>query len=272
MAFGSPPGPLTTLEPVRSVREYNEMKQAMRQSEGARLYSDLLALQRSLQVFLGNCDQLLGFMSSHLDDPLAQMRLWAHENREGFNRFLDEVERLYHNVVAAAMSLREHSYRVRDNWLGQAQSDTLREKYDRRVRQVFAESRTAQLVEGLRIIVQHRKLPRLRGHAEWRQGEAFTSKVHLDRDDLLEWDGWSPEIRAFLEGDEEDVELDELVTEYRGAVVGFHTWFGSAVRARNAEALEDLERRRQELAEYASGMFGPAFNVPEDEEGEPPSA
>jgi hypothetical protein len=42
------------------------MKQAMLRSEGALLYSDLLALHRSLQVFLGNCDQLLGFMSSHL--------------------------------------------------------------------------------------------------------------------------------------------------------------------------------------------------------------
>jgi hypothetical protein len=52
---------------VRSLNEYNEMKQAMLRSEGALLYSDLLALHRSLQVFLGNCDQLLGFMSSHLD-------------------------------------------------------------------------------------------------------------------------------------------------------------------------------------------------------------
>jgi hypothetical protein len=120
------------------------------------------------------------------------MRLWAVQNREGFNRFLDEVERLYHNVAAAALSLRDHSYRVRNHWLQPVPSDTLREEHDERVRQVFAESRTAQLVLGLRNIVQHRKLPRLRGHAEWRQGEAFTSKVHLDRDDLLEWDGWSP--------------------------------------------------------------------------------
>jgi hypothetical protein len=240
------------------------MKQAMLRSEGARLYSDLLALHRSLQVFLGNGDRLLGFMSSHLDDPLTEMRLWAVENREGFDRFLDEVERLYHNVAAAALSLRDHSYRVRNLWLKPSPSDMLREEHDERVRHVFEESRTAQLVLGLRNIVQHRKLPRLRGHAE---GEAFTSKVHLDRDDLLEWSGWSPEVRAFLEEGEEDVVLDELVTEYRAAVVGFHTWFGAAVRGRNAEALEDLERRRRELADYAAGMFGRRITEPHSEEG-----
>jgi hypothetical protein len=106
----------------------------MLRSEGALLYSDLVALHRSLQVFLGNCDQLLGFMSSHLDDPLTEMRLWAVQNREGFNRFLDEVERLYHNVAAAALSLRDHSYRVRNHWLQPVPSDTLREEHDERVR------------------------------------------------------------------------------------------------------------------------------------------
>jgi hypothetical protein len=199
------------------------------------------------------------------------MRLMDIENREGFDRFLDEVDRLLHNVVAAAMSLREHSYRVRDKWLRQAQQDT-RDEYDDRVRQVFAESRTAQLVEGLRIIVQHRKLPRLLGHTEWVRGGALTSKIHIDRNDLLEWEKWSPEIRAFLEEGEEEVVLDEIVRDYRAAVIAFHTWFGSALQERNAEALEDLERRRQELADYAAGMFGPAINVPDDEAGEAPPA
>jgi hypothetical protein len=165
------------------------------------------------------------------------------------------------------MSLREHSYRVRDKWLGPDQRDRLREKHDERVRQVFAESRAAQHVLGLRHIVQHRKLPRLLGHAEWSEAGGFASKIHLDRDDLLEWDGWSPEVRAFLEEGEEDVELDEIVTQYRAALIGFHTWFWAAVQERNAEALEDLERGRHELADYASGMFGRPINDPSSEEG-----
>jgi hypothetical protein len=254
---------------VRSLTEYDEMKQALRQSEGALLDSDLLALKRSLGVFVRNCDELLGFLST-TDDPLTAIRLWAVQNREGFDRFLDEVDRLLHNVVAAAMSLREHTYRVRAKWLKLDQRDRIREEHDERVRQVFAESRTAQLVGGLRIIVQHRKLPRLLGHASHAPGQAFESKIHLDSDDLLEWDGWSPAVRAFLQEGEEPVELDELVAEYREAVVSFHTWFGDAVRQRNAPILQDLERGRRELADYAAGMFGPPINDPMSEEGVDP--
>jgi hypothetical protein len=197
------------------------------------------------------------------DDPTTQMKLWAIENREGFDRFLDEVDRLLHNVVSAAMSLREHSYRVRDKWLPSEQGDDLREQHDGRVTQVFAESRTAQLVEGLRIIVQHRKLPRLLGSLSYDSAsEVFESSFHLDRDGLLEWDGWSADIRAYLEQGEEDLDVAEIVTEYREAVVGFHGWFESAVEQRNSAALQRLEDERRELSEYRSSLFGPAISDP----------
>lgn len=257
---------LSTLAELTSLREYDEMKQALRQSEGALLQSDLLALERSLRVFLGNCDELLGFLSA-TDDPSTAIQLWAVENREGFDRFLDEVDRFLHNVVAAAMSLREHSYRVRDKWLKQDQHDKLRDQHDDRVREVFAESRTAQLVEGLRIIVQHRKLPRLFGRAEWVRGGQFKSKIELDPDDLLEWEGWSDEMRASLAEGEGPVELGEIVADYRDSVVGFHSWFGSALRERNAETLEELKRGRRKLLEYASTMFGEPLDDPLSEEG-----
>jgi hypothetical protein len=90
---------------MKSIKEFNEMKAALKQTPGAQLESDLLALKRSLRVFEANCDELLGLLST-TDDPLEAMRLWDLENREGFNRFLDETERLFHNVLTAAMSLR----------------------------------------------------------------------------------------------------------------------------------------------------------------------
>ena len=249
---------------VKSLGRYREMQRALRETDGALLHSDLLALKRSLGVFTGKCDELLGFLrtTDDPDDQLRALQLWSLDNREGFDRFLDEVDRLLHNAVAAAMSLREHSYRVRDKWLQPGHADRLREKHDQHVRQVFTQSETAQLVHGLRNIIQHRKLPRLLGHAGWTRGGPFTSEIHVDADDLLEWDGWTPEMRDALERGEPPVELGEIITAHRYSVVGFHDWFGVALRERNAETLETLERDRMELARYASGMFGPPMSDP----------
>jgi hypothetical protein len=259
------PRPLTCLDEesqyardaVSSLREYREMRQLLRQSDGAVLQSDLQGLKRGLGVLLGNCEELLGFLSS-TDDPLTAIRLWAVQNREGFERHLDEVDRLLHNVVAAAMSLREHSYRVRDRWLQADQRDNLREEYNDRARQVFRDSWTAQFVAGLRIIVQHRKLPRLLGYAEHVPGQAFISKIVLDTADVLQVYDWNAAMRASLEARDEPIALDEIVTEYRDAVVGFHGWFVSALRERNAQALRDFELGRRELSAYASRLFGHA--------------
>ena len=246
-----------------SLAEFNEKKSALRQSEGALLRSDLGALKRSLGLFVRNCDELLDFLrATDGRDPEATIKLWALQNREGFDRFLDEADRLLHNVVAAAVSLREHSYRVRDKWLPPAAGDDLRAQHDDRVAEVFARSRTAQLIEGIRNIVQHRKLPRLRGSLSYSSAaEVFESNLHLDRDDLLEWDGWSAELRSYLQG-EEEVDLGEIVAAYRDTVVGFHEWFRIAVEQRNAPALERFEQERQEVSDYGSRLFGPPLNDP----------
>jgi hypothetical protein len=248
-----------------SLDEYLERKRALRESEEAKLQSDLLALKHSLRVFLGNCEELFRLITFG-DDPEAQlavMRLWALDNREEFNRFLDEVERLLHNVFAAAMSLREHSKRVREKWLQPDPGDTLGEHYDERVRQTFGESRSAQLVAGLRNIIQHRKLPRLLGGIAGAPGQATETSVRFDTEDLLEWDKWSAELRGFLQ--ESSVELDEIIREYRDAVVGFHEWFASAVRERNMSALQQLEKGSQELSDYGSTLFGPPLSDPQSD-------
>jgi hypothetical protein len=118
------------------------------------------------------------------------------------------------------------------------------------------------LVQGLRNIVQHEKLPRLLGHASHAPGQAFTSKVRFDPDDLLVWKGWNADMRKYLQESGDTVDLDEVVIEYRDAVVGFHEWFASAVRQRNNAALKELERGKKELADYGSTLFGPSLSDP----------
>lgn len=247
-----------------SLEELLARRKALAESPGAALASDLQALTRSRRLFGKNCDELLELLNP-LADPASALQLLSVENREGFNRFLDEVDRLLHNAVAAAHSLREHSFRVRDKWLPVDPGDELGVEYHERARVTFAESTTAQLVAGLRIIVQHRKLPRLLGHTAATMGESFTSGIVLDAEDLLRWDRWRPEIREMLEEREERIALDELVTEYRAAVEAFHTWFVAALAERNAALLDELERSRRELVEYERTLFGPPVDPPEQE-------
>jgi hypothetical protein len=175
------------------------------------------------------------------------------QNRAGFERFLDEVDRLLHNVLAAVASLREHTRRAKRKYLC---SDELGAEYDARVADVFLAPK-AQFVQRLRVMVAHRNLPRLLGYTSVILDESFTSNIVLDRDELLEWDDWGVTAQAFLEGSEEPIALDEVIVEYRSGVVGSHEWFTHALTEKNREALKEYERGSEDLLAFTKTLWGP---------------
>jgi hypothetical protein len=212
---------------------------------GWRLGRELSGLARSYKVFLGNDAELRDYLRRHSELPTV-LELWSVQNREGFERFLDEVDRLLHNYVAGAGTLRDHTRRV---WQKHAPViEATREEYERRIALTFADSSAAQLVKGLRNYTFHRRLPVARGRLSWVKDESFDSIVFLERKELLAWDGWSPPARQTLETAPEDVNLAEVVDQYSDAVVEFNTWFGEAFVGGHLEAFDELRDLKQQLA------------------------
>jgi hypothetical protein len=74
--------------------------------QGPRTRADLAGLARSYRLFLGNDRELLAFLTAH-EEPPAVLELFALRNRAAFESFLDEVDRLLHNYLASALSLRD---------------------------------------------------------------------------------------------------------------------------------------------------------------------
>jgi hypothetical protein len=68
---------------------------------GWRLGRELSGLARSYKVFLGNDAELRDYLRRHSELPTV-LELWSVQNREGFERFLDEVDRLLHTTTSLA--------------------------------------------------------------------------------------------------------------------------------------------------------------------------
>jgi hypothetical protein len=212
---------------------------------GWTLRRELAGLARSYKVFLGNDAELRDYLRRHSELPMA-LELWRVENREGFERFLDEIDRLLHNYVAAAGTLRDHTLRV---WKKHAPADeAVLAEYERRKLSTFADSGVAQFVLRLRNYTLHRRLPIARGRLSWTEDQDLNSMIFLERDELLRWDEWSPPARRYLQDASDDVNLAEVVDEYSSAVVEFNTWFGEEYVRGHLRAFDELRSLEQEFA------------------------
>src|SRR5687767_5560473 len=104
------------MDPEGEIAALFERHAARAKLPGWAIRVDIRSLDRSLRVFNGNQSEL----DRHLEtasDAGEILRLWDRNNPEVFEGFLNEVDRLLHNYLAAAMSLRDHARRIRDGRL-----------------------------------------------------------------------------------------------------------------------------------------------------------
>jgi hypothetical protein len=198
--------------------------------------------------------ELPGWRVAHSEPPRV-LELWAVDNRENFDLFLEEVIRLLHNFVAAARSLRDHSLRVKRKLLPRSNTDRLAEEYEARSVSTFDEP-LPRFVQDLRHYVLHVRLPIPSGHASGRRvGDPdrapaefeFESRIVLHPSDLLEWQEWKSASRAFIDSAGDHISIEEVVSEYAALVKVFQSWFRGALSRRHREPLAELERQDAEI-------------------------
>jgi hypothetical protein len=214
-------------------------------SDGSRLRAQLAAVARTYRVFLGNDRELQRYLAAHRELEAA-LRLWDTRNRDSFERFLDEVDRLLHNYLASVAALRDHTRRL---WQKYPPADeALRSAYTARVTTTFAASPGCAFIQDLRNFSLHRRLALARGRLSFSPQAGLDAAVILVRQDLESWDGWKAPAREYLNAAPDEIDLAEVVSSYSSAVVEFNDWFGQAFVGGHLAAFDDLAHLEGELA------------------------
>jgi hypothetical protein len=215
---------------------------------GGKVYADVTSLMRSWRVFNGNSAEFERLLTEAEAYPRA-LELWSTDNREGFEEFLDDVDRLLHNYVTAVFSLKDHSRNTARRLLAEDPNDDLAAQYQQRVTDLFAESPLARFVEGLRNMSTHHRLPVTYGWSHWSRDDGLEQRVVLNRDRLLEsYDDWTAGAKRYLSESGERISLLDVTRDYSARVDDFHAWLRAAIFERHQPALRDFETRSAELA------------------------
>lgn len=191
----------------------------------------------SLNVFLMNAVELIDAMH-RVKDPGEGMNLMMEKNRDAGRQTHRELNRHVHNFVSSALTLVEHTrVFMRTYYAGTA----LITAYENKVVQIFAQSPVAQFVQGLRNYMLHKGLPNSNMFVKFESnpdaqdgGGTIESGVIFDIRSLLEWEGWKPVARRYLENSGQHLDLLLFAQEYFALVKEFHGWLDESLAEHHA--------------------------------------
>ncbi len=212
-------------------------------SRGSLLLNRMGVLWSSFLVFDGNHKQLLSALEK-FQNPEFYLPTLDVQHPERLDEFLQEVTRLLHNYVAAAISLTDHT-RVIANEL-YARSPFLGE-FQEQVKQTFAELPLARFVHGLRSYMLHYWLPfpisHLTATRDTNSGK-WNTQTHLSItvSELKMWTRWHSRALEYLDAAGLQVDIHQLATNYSSTVGSFHNWLRTRQREIHQGDFDELSR------------------------------
>lgn len=228
-------------EDRRHQRALDEAEQRVASHPAVQQFYELLALRRMLDVWHLNWGELLALLAAaatneHLAVELVQ-NVHAPNVRDQFHKVT--TQRL-HNYVAATMAVVDHVRRLMRDRIG-----PIADEFSRRKEEVIADP-VVPFIQDLRNFTLHRTVPgfshRLSFSGVNTPDQTMRSELGLDRTQLLEWKGWTQPSRAFLEAQEELVELRPLILSHGRLIGQLNGWLLNSLATDNEPGLEEANK------------------------------
>jgi hypothetical protein len=236
--------------------ERDKRKADLEAMPGFRLHGDFDALRRAGHVMSKNADEL--------NRHAAKFRQRRTMARDTTDEYANELVRYLHNYLTSVTSLID-SQRVvmRHCWGSGSEFET--GAYTEHRKASFGTGE-AEFMKDLRNYCTHRSipLPGISTNFSWVQGgpTIMENKLTLDRETLLDWDGWTAPAKEYLRAIDEKFDLLPVLYSYVTTASEFYSWFVNEIRERNADDIGEYTKAVEDYNEWhreEMGMNTPGF-------------
>ncbi|MGM4919129.1 hypothetical protein [Tardiphaga sp. 813_E8_N1_3] len=203
----------------------------------------------TLNVFSMNKIELQNDLSI-LQSPEIGVKLMSEEYRSAGHQVHRELNRRFHNYLAAAKTLVDHTRAfVAEHYKG----TKIDEDYQAEVARTFVNNELCRFMQDIRNYALHRELPISNMTLKFTRAEGIRTGVFIETEQLRKWDGWTSASNAFLA--RQDVEIDpvHIVNSHASIVETFHQWFDGALAAYHQRDLDELRVLEEEQEKIQRG-------------------
>lgn len=222
---------------------YKDLFDSINACDGMKYYTLLTSHHTSQAIFAGNYRDLKALLD-FIHDPAKSLPMFGTENRDKLQAVQTDVVRLFHNYVASALTLVEHTrILMRDD----AVKETFRAEYQAKVDVAFVSDPLSGFVQDLRNYFLHRGLPSTGMQLSWtRESQQIDTRVFLDVEKMKDWDGWRSRSKEYLVQVTDKLTLLDVIEAYTTKVRQFHEWFAEWFRGLHKTELDELHALQEQ--------------------------
>jgi len=172
-----------------------------------------------------------------------------HRGTSGLQAHM-EVMRLFHNFLASAKSLIDHTrVFVEEYYINSA----LKQTYQQKINTDFAKDPLMKFVQDLRNYMLHRALPQgsmsltIKRNTETGSHD-MVSTVSIDKKKLLLWENWTKPSLSFITAADSEIKISTLSTAYGEKVLAFSEWLDSELQRHHESDIKAFEMLQREYA------------------------
>ncbi len=223
-------------------------------SKGKEYFELMNNVGRAERMLRKNYRDLMDTITHYESNP----DIWIRGDDEKIQGALVDFTRALHNYLAMAISLRNHTYRVKDK----LKKDGFDEDYQEMLQETGLSS-TASFISDLRNYVQHRRIPVATGRNSTSVGRdrstQQSAEILLDKSELLEGDKWSDDSLCFLDNLHSKFSIRTTVEEYHESTKEFYKWFFEELNTLYEDEAQERDELLREIAELQEILF-PGLN------------
>ncbi|MDD3289252.1 MAG: hypothetical protein PHX43_09685 [Alphaproteobacteria bacterium] len=182
-----------------------------------------------------------------IEDLDISLPLWFAKNREEQVQTHREINRLFHNFLASAKTLVDHTRIFMETYYARS---ALEKRYAERLQKTLADDELCAFVHDLRNYMLHYGLPYTQMHLSFENdgngGQHSSAGVSLDKKRLREWSGWKGKSKRFLDNQGDAVGVRQITASYTAKIKEFNDWLDQEIKLHHATDLEELHALQKE--------------------------
>ncbi len=216
-----------------------EINRRIRDHPGSVEHQRIDGLGQTLMIFRRNWAELSMVLEAPTKDYGLAMGLVQNAHRPDVrDQFRLEMVQRLHKYVASAGTLVDHSRRIMRDRVG-----SIGAEFERR-KEAFLANPEVHFITGLRNFTLHRELAFIGHRLSFTNMNTddpqWSSEVQLNVENLLTWDGWSPQAREFAEAQGTVMVLRPVIDDHGRLILELNVWLVNALGDADREALEQV--------------------------------